>query len=331
MKYLKGIDGESSSVGKIFEPDLHINSVSRNTFRIMKQSSAMNKLATLKTTESLISGNEDDIVCIEKDNLKIYFDNFSALGKGLKTTTHRLADALMVKFTEMGSGERTVHLPITEYMKLCELKNSGEVRKQVRADLNTLFNMRVSFRKSSNRERSLEDIKICSDVNIKNNVIIFTFSDEFFYVMKTMPVMPYPEKLFRINLKKNPNSYYLLKKIAEHKKMNYFKKNADTLSVRILLECTPELPAYEDVVNTDRAVSRRIIEPFERDMNELSDVLIWEYCHSNGTPLSESELADFNYHIFYNLLIKIKWRSYPELQKKKKKKPKVQKGGNECE
>ncbi len=319
MGYMKGIDGESSSVGRILEPDLHINSVSRNTFRIMKQSSAMNKLATLKTTENLISENNSDTVCIEKDNLKIYFENFSALGKGLKTTTHRLADALMVKFTEMGADERMVRLPLSEYMELCELKNTGEVRKQVRADLNTLLNMRVSFKKSSNRERSLEDIKICTDVNIKNNIIFFTFSDEFFYVMKTMPVMPYPEKLFRINLKKNPNSYYFLKKISEHKKMNYFKKNADTLSVRRLLECTPELPAYEDVVSTDRAVSRRIIEPFERDMNELSDVLIWEYCHSNGTPLSESELIDFNYHIFYSLLIRIKWRSYPELQKKKKK------------
>lgn len=324
MGYMKGIDGKSSSVGMILEPDLRINSVSRNTFRIMKQSSAMNKLATLKTTENLISENDSDTVCIEKDNLKIYFENFSSLGKGLKTTTHRLADALMVKFTEMGAGERTVRLTINEYMKLCELKNTGEIRKQVRADLNTLFNMRVSFRKSSNRERSLEDIKICNDVKIKNNTIFFTFSDEFFYVMKTMPVMPYPEKLFRINLKKNPNSYYFLKKISEHKKMNYFKKNADTLSVRILLECTPELPAYEDVVNTDRAVSRRIIEPFERDMNELSDVLIWEYCHSNGNPLSESELTDFNYHIFYNLLVKIKWRNYPELQKKKKRRNSLQ-------
>ena len=319
MDYTKGIDGDSLSVGEIFEPDLHINSVSINTFRIMKQSSAMNKLATLKTTENLVSENDSDTVCIEKDNLKIYFENFSALGKGLKTTTHRLADALMIKFTEMGSDERMVRLPLSEYMELCKLKNTGEVRKQVRADLNTLLNMRVSFKKSSNRERSLEDIKICTDVNIKNNVIFFTFSDEFFYVMKTMPVMPYPEKLFRINLKKNPNSYYFLKKISEHKKMNYFKKNADILSVRKLLECTPEMPVYENVVNTDRAVSRRIIEPFERDMNELSDVLIWEYCHSNGTPLSENELIDFNYHIFYNLLIKIKWRSYPELKKKSKK------------
>ncbi len=319
MGYEKGIDGISSSVGKVLETSLQVNSVSRNTFRIMKQSSAMNKLSTLKITQKTVEASKDDPIFIEKDNLKLSFDHLSDLGSGLKTTTHRLADALMIKFTEMGSKEQMVTLSLDEYMRLCELKNATEMRKQVNSDLKTLLNMHVSFQKSSNREQSMQDIRLCRDVKIKNNIIFFTFSDEFFIIMKTMPVMHYPEKLFRINLKKNPNSYYFLKKIAEHKKMNYFKKNADTLSVKTLLSCTPELPSYEEVVNSDRAVGRRIIEPFERDMNELSDILRWEYCHSNGTRLTDDELDNFNYHIFYGLLVKIKWYSYPELKRKKNK------------
>ena len=319
MAYGKGIDGKSSSVGAVLETSLQVNSVSRNAFRIMKQSSAMNKLSTLKTSKKMLPESDDDTLCIEKDNLKISIENFSNLGTGLKTTTHRLADALMIKFTEMGSKEQVVTLSLDEYMRLCELKNSTEMRKQVNADLKTLKNMRVSFTKSSNREQSMQDIKLCSNVKIKNNIIFFTFSDEFFIVMKTMPVMPYPELLFRLNLKRNPNSYYFLKKISEHKKMNYFKKNADTLSVKTLLGCTPELPSYDEVVNSDRAVGRRIIEPFERDMNELSELLRWEYCHSNGTRLTDDELINFNYHIFYGLLIKIKWHAYPELHRKKNK------------
>lgn len=314
MRYEKGIDGEPASVGEVLETRLQVN-----TFRIMKQSSAMNKLSTLKITKKTASEIFDEEVCVEKDNLKISFESIAELGTGLKTTTHRLADALMIKFTESGSKEHTVSLSLDEYMKLCELKNSVEMRRQVNSDLKTLLNMRISFQKSSNREQSMKDIRLCKDVKIKNNIIVFTFSDEFFVIMKTMPVMHYPEKLFKINLKKNPNSYYFLKKIAEHKKMNYFKKNADTLSVKTLLGCTPELPSYDDVVNTDRAVGRRIIEPFERDMNELSDLLRWEYCHANGTKLTDDELVNFNYHIFSGLLIKIKWKEYPQLQRKKNK------------
>ena len=279
----------------------------------------MNKISTLKTSKELHPDDGTDIVCIEKENLHVTFENFSCLSGGLRTTTHRLMDALIIKFTETGAKEHVIALSLDEYMKLCELRNTTEMRRQVNADLKTLLNMRVSFRKSSNREMSMQDIKLCTDVKIKNNIIYFTLSQDFFFVMKTMPVMHYPEKLFRINLKKNPNSYYFLKKITEHKKMNYFKKNADILSVRTLLGCTPELPSYESVVNTDRAVSRRIIEPFERDMNELSDVLRWEYCHTNGSPMTDEELEHFSYHIFYALLVRIQWLYYPELQREKKK------------
>lgn len=319
MGYEKGIDGISSAVGEVLETSLQVNSVSRNTFRIMKQSSAMNKLSTLKITKKNVDGADDGAVFVEKDNLKLTFDNLTDIGNGLKTTTHRLADALMIKFTETGSKEQVVTLPLEEFMNMCELRNMTESRKQVNADLKILRKMNVSFQKSSNREQSMKNIKLCSDGRIKNNIIFFTFSDEFFIIMKTMPVMHYPEKLFRINLKKNPNSYYFLKKIAEHKKMNYFKKNADTISVKTLLSCTPELPSFEDVANSDRAFTRRIITPFERDMDELSDTLKWEYCHPNGGVVTDDELARMDYYYFCNLLVKVIWCSYPELKRKKNK------------
>lgn len=322
MDYRKGIDGASAAVGKVLEPGLQVHGVSGCMFRVMRQSSAMNKLATLKTTRLTPSDPEGDTVCVEKDNLRILFENFSTLGGGLKTTTHRLADALMIKFTEGGSRERTVMLSVDEYMRLCALKNSTEVKKQIGSDLKTLLNMHLNFQKSSNREQSMEDIRLCCETKIKNNFIFFTFSEEFFAIMKTMPVMHYPEKLFRINLKRNPNSYYFLKKLSEHKKMNYFKKNADTISVRTLIASTPELPGYDEVMETDRALTRRIIEPFERDMNELADVLNWEYCHASGAPLTDADLADFNYHVFSRLLVRIRWLNYPELTRKKRKQSK---------
>ena len=41
MGYEKGIDGRSSSVGKVLETSLQVNSVSMNSFRIMKLISCM--------------------------------------------------------------------------------------------------------------------------------------------------------------------------------------------------------------------------------------------------------------------------------------------------
>ncbi|MDO5559699.1 MAG: hypothetical protein Q4F95_08890 [Oscillospiraceae bacterium] len=319
MADYNGIDGSSQPVGRVLETDLRINSVSRNIFSIMRQSTATNKLATLKTADSIADADESDRLKIENGNLQVTLENFSTLGKGIKTTTHRLVDAIIVRFTETGSKDSTVFLSLDEYMKLCGLKNLKEIRKQVNSELKLLSNMKVTFNKSSNHEQSFSDIRICESVEIKNNIICFRFGQEFFRILKGMPVMPYPMKLFNLNNKRNPNSYYFLKKIAEHKKMNYFKKNSDTLSVKTLLESTPELPSYDEVVNGDRAVARRIIEPFERDMNELADVLTWEYCHTNGTVLSDDELDNFSYHIFYGLLVRVSWIDYPEIQKRNNK------------
>lgn len=314
-KIPSAIDGISQPIGSILKTNLQINSVSRNKFSIMRQSSATNKLAMLKTS-SASAADGNDMLILENGNLSVTLENFSQLGNGLKATTHRLIDAIMIRCTETGAKEQTVCLPLEEYMDMCGLKNIKETRKQVNAELKTLSNMKLTFSKSSNREQSFNGIKLCDSAVIKNNMIFFEFSTEFFRVLKYMPVMPYPMKLFSLNHKKNPNSYYFLKKISEHKKMNYFKKNADTISVKTLLECTPELPKYDDVISTDRAVARRIIEPFERDLNELGDVFRWEYCHTNGTKLLEYELVNFDYHIFYGLMVRVKWKEYPGLQKK---------------
>ena len=63
---------------------------------------------------------------------------------------------------------------------------------------------------------------------------------------------------------------------------------------------------------TDRHLDTRIINPFERDMDALADTLKWEYCHSNGEPLSNEELSNFNYQLFKDCLIRITWLGYPD-------------------
>ena len=59
-------------------------------------------------------------------------------------------------------------------------------------------------------------------------------------------------------------------------------------------------------------MTRRIIDPFERDMDALSDTLKWAYCHSNNTPLTDEELKNLNYDTFIELLIKTEWNNYPD-------------------
>ena len=79
--------------------------------------------------------------------------------------------------------------------------------------------------------------------------------------------MYFPQEALRGNIKKNPWKYWLARKISEHKRMNIGKPNEDTISVQTLIDACPNYPTYEKVMSEDRAIRRRIIEPFERDLD----------------------------------------------------------------
>ena len=135
--------------------------------------------------------------------------------------------------------------------------------------------------------------------------------------------MPAIKHLWMIKSGHNPNSYNFLRKLMTHKNMNCGKANEDIVSVRTLLDACPYIPEYATVMESDRAVKKRIIEPFERDMNALKKTLTWCYCHSGGTPFSSKEVSVMNYPMFVNALIKTTWVNYPDQAERREKQKKA--------
>lgn len=287
-----------------------------STFSTIRQGSATNALTKIKPKigKNLELDAITGAATIKQGGLALSIPDYSKLvSGGLKTSTYKLLDALTVVFTESGGKSTTVTLSLDEYMKKCGLKDKKEARKQVTADLEALFNMRLSFTGRKKTDQDFLDLRICDAKGIKNGIITFNFSAPFYKVIMGYPVMPYPAQLWKLDAKANPNSYYLLRKIAEHKNMNIGKKNEDIIAVSTLLKVCPSIPSYNDVVkSSNRSTTERIINPFERDLNALADTLTWEYCHSNGQPLTDEELTLFNYEIFNGLLIRTTWRQYPD-------------------
>ena len=284
-------------------------------FNTIRQGAATNALTKVKanpkynTVIDPITGT----ATISQGNLTVTIPRFMELA-GAKTSTYQLLDALTVKLTETGAKSPVVALLLEEYMEKRGLKDKKEARKQVAADLEILFNAKISFKekRKKGKEPDFHDIRIIDSKGIKNGIITVSFGTTFYNILLGYPVMPYPVQLWALNSKCNPNSFYLLRKIAEHKNMNVGKKNEDIIAVKTLLSIAPDIPTYEEVMATDRALTRRIIDPFERDMDALSDTLKWAYCHSNNTPLTDEELKNLNYDTFIELLIKTEWNNYPD-------------------
>lgn len=313
------IQAKTEIIAEVKEGDkTSLYSPPKSKFDMARQGIATNNFTKFTKTKNNSKGNTTidpvtgDVTISQKD-YTVRISNFEELAD-LKTSTHQLLDALTVKLTETGAKSPIITLSLEEYMEKRKIKDKKEARKQVEADLDILFNAKISFKekRKKGKEPNFHDIRIIDSKGIKNGIITVSFGTAFYNILLGYPAMPFPTKLFEFNSKYNPHSYYLLRKISEHKYMNAKKKNENIIAVETLLSIVPDIPSYDEIMKTDRAVTRRIIEPFERDMDAFGDVLKWKYCHRNNTPLTDEELKSFDYNDFINSLIYIEWDNYPD-------------------
>ena len=287
----------------------------RKDFSTIRQGTSTNALTKLRATEGkgLTIDQITGDATIKNGNFILTIPKYEQL-TGLKTSTYQLLDAITVALTESGAKNPTVILPLEEYMKRRGLKDRKEAKTQAKADMEILRGASFSWEeKRGKKVESYAFVNLADSGEIRRNGdIVFTYGNTFYNILLGYSVMPYPAQLQTLNSKRNPNSYYLLRKIAEHKNMNIGKKNENIIAVKTLLSVAPFLPTYEEVMETGRQLDQRIIKPFERDMDALETTLSWNYCHSLDQPLTDEELATMSYATFEELLIHTEWRNYPD-------------------
>lgn len=287
----------------------------------IRQGPITNQLTKMiATTRNTKTDNLANTMTIRRGTYTLSFDGYENL-QGPRVSTYQLFDALTGELTRTGAKDPEVRLPLKEYMRLRGLSDVKATREQVKEDLETLFRGRLSAKSDTGKgwDQDFYDIRICQGKGLRKGVIIFKYGYDLFNFLKTYNVMPMQEQLLGLNGKKNPNSYFLLRRIMEHKNMNVGKKNEDLISVKTLLESCPGLPSYEEVRAGRLGYDRKIKGPFERDLDALANTLRWEYCHRNGTPLTDTELAKFDYAIFIECLIHVIWNNYPDQTKRLEK------------
>lgn len=286
-------------------------------FTKIRQGTATNKLARIDSSKDE-NIKFDPITGIAKINQKdfvVALENFKKIS-GLRQSTAQLLDEIVEIFTESGAKSQMVTMSFKDHMKKRGLKDEKEARKQFKEDFETLSHTKIARftqKLKGGKTEDFFDIGILQKSGgLVNGVITVYLETPLYNLLSRYNIMPYPKLLWQLNSNKNPSSFCFLRKISEHKNMNAGKKNENIISVKTLLETSQHIPSYQKVMKKDRAFTRRIIDPFERDMNALESNLTWEYCHSNGKPLNNEELKIMSYEIFSKLYIKIIWREYPD-------------------
>ena len=237
-----------------------------------------------------------------------------ALLPGLRASAYQLLDAFVRRYTENGSHSPAVTLTLDEYMTARGLSDRQKAKEQAIADMKVLRSSSVAWEEKHGKKTvSFEFLNLADRGKVsRDGLMNFTFGASFHSVLSEYPIMPYPDFLLRINSKNNPNSYFFGRKIAEHKRMNAGKSNEDLISVKTLLSVARSIPSYEKVMQGNRNITARIIEPFERDMDALAPDITWEYCHRANAPLTEDELSGMSYALFSSLLVHVTWKDYPD-------------------
>jgi hypothetical protein len=277
---------------------------------------------------------------IEDKDFKLFIAKYAELSSGVRPSAILLLDALVITATEGGKRDTLIKLPLKEYMemrgRLINKSTLDETRKQVKEDLEALFNIKISF---SNKRRNpitkkyetenFLDMRLCDAKGIINGAITFNFGGAFYTLLKSYPVMPYPKEILTFNLKYNPHSPRLLRRLAEHRNMNYNHPGGGLIiSVKTLLEACPELVKHNELGEAGQ-VRKRIIEPFERDMDAIKSIK-WHYCGTKGAIIE----PPLTYKAFEQANIQILWEEYPERKTKAirgKRTPKEDPGGQKKE
>ena len=127
-------------------------------------------------------------------------------------------------------------------------------------------------------------------------------------MLKASYRMFYPLETLRFNINKFPHSFYLLRVVAEHIRMNNKKINSNIISVKTLLNSCPRIPKYSEL--KQKKTSERIITPFEKNMSAIK-AFKWSYCGSKGVKVKKYK----NFREFSNRFVKIQNLNWPKHKK----------------
>lgn len=204
--------------------------------------------------------------------------------------------------------KRTVTLSTAEYKELRGMKNDGEAIKKLTyaSYAFACFMALIKVPLSDNAEDyEITTVIMTKKVRFYRGVLTIVFEPDFIEAIQHGYISELPKEIFRINLQKAPNAFYIAKYLCWFSGYNgkkHHKNNAAKymISVESVLKECRTIPKYDDIKETGQ-VYDRIINPFISSLKILSDkdedgkpqengFINYEFTHAKGQPLAPGEL-----------------------------------------
>lgn len=250
----------------------------------------------------------------------VSFKDVTALftGKTLGVPETQLLDYIVAKHAQTSNhdNEPSVVFTLKEYMHDRGLKDSKSARASLKRGLDKLVSLQISYSGGDNKKKSFNPSfgrrNFFTGYDYKRGKAAITFTPEINMMLakQAMP-MPYPSLLYRLNPWKEATAWHILRRLSDNKWQNYGESRADRMKIKTILESCPSLPTYEEVMNGNRNVDDRIIGPFLKAVERLSEAFDYTFMDSKGQPFDYIKGVSYDEFIGASLVIK-RWFDYPD-------------------
>lgn len=208
----------------------------------------------------------------DADGFELKIENYDP--KGISAGAYQLLDVILIEYSSQKPQNMKVRIPVR---RLAELRQISEnyVYEQVPKQMRELAKIGYSCRvKWGNKMRDLGFIKLSGGTGIiKDGIVEFNINQDFQEALNHMSPQDYNLRALTVDTKKNPHTYYLVKRIDWHYAMNLGDPGQNTISVRTLKKACPHLPFEADI--RDKA---------ERDLKKLGKTVSPKYAESIMHP-----------------------------------------------
>lgn len=218
------------------------------------------------------------------------------------------------------SGYLDLELDVYKYMKFCGLQDKNQTVKQMKKDLEALFNASTTakiIRHVGKKEvEEVQDIRFIDEKphgQIRDTAKIHIALSFACYLTHNQ-IMQYPLKILLSS--KNPNTYYIGKRLAELFNMNQGKTNEDSINIENLLKFTPNIPTLEEEKGKGRHYRERCIQPLENTLDELQQIGFlseWYFMKADKQMIPNEELHAWSvgYNDWKQLYVHFVIKDYP--------------------
>ena len=213
----------------------------------------------------------------------------------------KLFICLLIKMSENGFTSEVVELSLKEYAQMVNKSDIKDLRKRTKLDLQIL--RKVKIRCVDKKGNHINTYLFGGMEGIYNGKIIFKFNKDFLKSFLRQKYFLYmPLEALQSNEKLFPHLYLMELRIISHKRINLGKPKENIITVKELYEFCITLPRYEDVKKSNGAISQRIIDPFEKTLDNIS-FITWHYIDFENNNIGYDTFDEW-----YNRKILITWK-----------------------